>query len=104
MGAYFRLSRKTAASLGGFIKRPTYLGAVGIGEGIPPPLNRRRSVENEAGGPGSNDSGGLRMRKIARYDRGSTVGRGSRGKVKMFIPTVCKRILLNFSVEIAKNR
>ena len=42
-------------------------------------------------GPGGNGLGGPRRRKIGRTG-GPTVGRGSRGQVKMFI-TVYKRIL-----------
>ena len=35
---------------------------------------------------------------------GTTVGRGSGGKIKMFILTVYKRIFMNFKTEFAKNR
>ena len=71
--------------------------------GNPPPHNRRGSGENQAGGPGGNGIAGPSRRKIARIG-GPTIGRGSGGKITMFIPTVYKRIFMNFMVEFAKNR
>ena len=61
------------------------------------------SGENQAGGPGGNGIWGPRRRKIG-WIWGPTVGRWSGGKIKMFIPTVYKRIFMNFMVEFAKNR
>ncbi|KAF0146870.1 MAG: hypothetical protein FD143_3197 [Ignavibacteria bacterium] len=75
--------------------------------GIPP--NCRGSGENQARGPGGNGIGCPMRRKIGRIG-GPTVGRGSdgrqgvRGKIKMFIPTDYKSILMTFMVEFAKNR
>ena len=74
-----------------------------MGTGGDPPPNRRGSGENQAGGPGSNGIGGPRRRKIGRI-WGPTIGMGSGAKIKMFIPTVYKRIFMNFMVEFAKNR
>ena len=67
------------------------------GWGIPPTAAKLRD------GVRAVTVGGPRRRKIGRIG-GPTVGRGVRGKIKMFRPTVYKSIFMNFRVEFAKNR
>ena len=78
------------------------MGAGGGGFSFSPPTAGRQAKIRHKG-PGGNDIGRPKRRKIGRIG-GPTVGRGFGGKVKMCIRTVYKRIFMNFMVEFAKNR
>ena len=67
--------------------------------GNPPPHTAGGQAKIRQGVSGGNGIGGPRRRKIGRIG-GQKVDRRSGGKVKLFIPTVYKRIFMNFMVKI----